>query len=156
MFVIPCYLIYSFKSELWFFCLYYDSALALCFSHTTDEHCFVYTYKHIYLFSIASLRHCTKLLLAHFLLHVSFFFLQRHRQSKVRQHAGVSDQIWTLLELLSKTKAYVEFFRTVADILAKEAKDILNGESLIAGTHSFNKLHGFSLVDLFSVCNFEY
>jgi len=111
----------------------------------------LYTYKHIYLFSIASLRHCTKLL--HFLLHVSFLFLQRHRQSKVRQHAGVSDQIWTLLELLSKTKAYVEFFRTVAEILAKEAKDILNGESLIAGTHSFNKLIEFSLIDLFYVRN---
>lgn len=128
----------------------------LCVFRTQLMTIVLYTYKHIYLFSIASLRHCTKLLLAHFLLHVSFLFLQRHRQSKVRQHAGVSDQIWTLLELFSKTKAYVEFFRTVAEILAKEAKDILNGESLIAGTHSFNKLHGFSLVDLFSVRNFEY
>ncbi|XP_067940386.1 myosin-2 heavy chain-like [Watersipora subatra] len=60
---------------------------------------------------------------------------KRHKQSKGRQHAEVCGQIWTRLEAISLNNAHVEFFREIAEILAKEAKDLLTGNGFVAGSY---------------------
>ena len=68
-----------------------------------------------------------------YLFTLYYVVIQRHKQTKGRLHADICDQLWTRLEYISEHNAHVEFFRSIAEILAKEAKELLTGEGFVAG-----------------------